>query len=133
MLYERERRYVTNIAEAVDRYMVIRLGRYAHELGITQEIEWTRKQDLLAEVAFGMTQDELDTLPEETVIGRFNEAFARLGEDPQGDVVLSELVESGVLMREGKTVGFYRNAMRDFFTAHAINQRQDRDEFIRQA
>jgi hypothetical protein len=131
MLYEKERRYITNIAEAVDRYMVIRLGRYAHELGIKQEVEWTRKQDLLAEVAFSMTQDELDTLPERIVIERFNEAFARLGEDPQGDTVLGELVESGVLVREGDTVGFYRPAMRDFFAAHAINQRQDRDAFVR--
>jgi len=129
MLYEREKRYITNIAEAVDRYMVIRLGRYAHELGIQQEIEWTRKQDLLSEVAFSMLNEGVNSLPESRIVDEFNNAFHRLGEAPRGATVLQELLGSGVLEREGSFVAFHRNAFKDFFAAHGINQRSDRDEF----
>ena len=131
MLYEKERRYITNIAEAVDRYMVIRLGRYAHELGIHQQVEWTRKQDLLAEVAFGMIENDERALTESEFIDRFDRILSRLGETPAGGIVLGELLESGVLVHEDSLVAFHRAAFQDFFAAHAVRQRSDQDEFIR--
>lgn len=64
MLHEEQGKFITNTAEAIDRYMVIRLGRYAHELGMKQAVEWTRKQDLLSEIAYGMIERGEDTLLE---------------------------------------------------------------------
>ena len=60
MLYEKERKFITNTADAVDRYMVIRLGRYAHEMGLPFEVDWARKQDLLGELAFRMVEEGLE-------------------------------------------------------------------------
>jgi hypothetical protein len=131
MLFEKEHRYITNIAEAVDRYMVIRLGRYSQELGIRQEIEWTRKQDLLAELAYRMIHVGAQSADRADVVGAFNLTFDRLGEDLRGERVLEELLESGILDVEGGRVVFHRSAFRDFFAAHSINQMVDRDTFFR--
>jgi len=130
MLYEQERRFITNIAEAVDRYMVIRLGRYAHELGMQQQVEWTRKQDILAEVAYRMIADQTDALHEDEFLSMVDAFYARLGEPTKSSVVLSELLESGVLVVTGGHVNFYRAGFRDFFAGHHINTMADREEFF---
>lgn len=130
MLYEKERRYITNTAEAVDRYMVIRLGRYAEELGMRQQVEWARKQDLLAEVAFFMIENEMDTIKEDEFVSMIDQIYARLGETPMGSVVLGESLEGGVVVRQGDEISFHRTAFRDFFAGHGINQLPDRDLFF---
>jgi hypothetical protein len=130
MLYETERRYITNTAEAVDRYMVIRLGRYAHELGMRQQVDWSRKQDLLAEVAVFMIEKEVDSLRGDDFVSMIDGIYARLGETPMGSVILGELLEGGVLVRTGDSVSFHRTAFRDFFAGHGINQHPDRDRFF---
>jgi hypothetical protein len=130
MLYETERRYITNTAEAVDRYMVIRLGRYAHELGMRQQVDWARKQDLLAEVAVFMIENEVDSLNEGEFVSMVDRIYDRLGEKPLGSVVLGELLEGGVLVRTGDTVSFHRTAFRDFFAGHGINQHPAREDFF---
>ena len=130
MLYEKERRYITNTAEAVDRYMVIRLGRYAHELGMRQQVEWARKQDLLAEVALFMIDNELDSVSEDEFVQMIDSIYARLGETPMGSVVLGELLEGGVVVRNGDNIAFHRTAFRDFFAGHGINQNPDREHFF---
>jgi hypothetical protein len=130
MLYETERRYITNTAEAVDRYMVIRLGRYAHELGMRQQVDWSRKQDLLAEIAVFMIEKDIDSLREDDFVSMIDGIYSRLGETPMGSVVLGELLEGGVLVRTGDSVSFHRTAFRDFFAGHGINQLADRDQFF---
>jgi hypothetical protein len=130
MLYETERRFITNTAEAVDRYMVIRLGRYAHELGMRQQVDWSRKQDLLAEVAFFMIQTDVDSLRENDFVSMIDKIYERLGETPMGSVVLGELLEGGVVVRTGDFLSFHRTAFRDFFAGHGINQLPDRDRFF---
>jgi hypothetical protein len=129
MLYEKEHRFITNIAEAVERYMVIRLGRYAQELGMRHEVEWSRKQDLLAEVAVAMLDSGETRIAIAEIVRRFDDIYDRLGESRKSETVLRELVESGVLHREGDHVCFFRTGFRDFFAGHAINQMADRDEF----
>jgi len=131
MLYEQEKRFITNISEAVDRYMVIRLGRYSRELGIIQEVEWTRKQDILAEIAFQMIENDEEALPEAEFVRRVNAFYDRLDEEPKGEVVLLELLDNGVLSSSGSDVYFFRSAFRDFFAAHHINTLSDRNEFFR--
>lgn len=131
MLYEEERRYITNTAEAVDRYMVIRLGRYSHELGVKQEIEWTRKLDILGEIALEMVDTDTDQLPTAAFLDKVNAVFEKLGEKHRGDVVIAELLESGVLSEDDRGLFFHRTAFRDFFAAHAINQLPNPNEFIR--
>jgi len=127
MVYETQGRYITNIAEAVDRYMVIRLGRYAYELGISQQVDYTRKQHLLSSVAYRMVDEELDSLPIAEVVEAFDAGFERLGEERRGEVVLQELVDGGVLCNDAGRIVFYRSAFRDFFAAHALNQMRQRD------
>lgn len=130
MLYEKENRYITNTWEAVDRYMVIRLGRYAQEMGISQKVDWTTKQDLLAEVAFEMVENERDEVEYEELIRRFNGIFERRGEDKQGEEAVQELIDSGVLQRTEDRLAFHRTAFRDFFAAHDIaNRRGDLESF----
>lgn len=123
LMYEEEKRYITNTAEAVDRYMVIRLGRYAREMGLAQEVDWTRKQDLLADLAFDMVKNDIDEVGYETAQEYFDSVFDELGEEPKSDTALTELIEGGVLdLHDGK-VGFHRTAFRDFFAAHYVNSR----------
>lgn len=124
MLYEKENRYITNTWEAVDRYMVIRLGRYAQEMGIRQEVDWTTKQDLLAEVAFDMVKKEEEALEYDELVDEFDEIFERRGEDRKGDDAVRELIDSGVLQRRGREVAFHRTAFRDFFAAHDVADRR---------
>lgn len=130
MLYETERRYITNTAEAVDRYMVIRLGRYAYELGMRQQVDWARKQDLLAEIALFMIERGVESIAEDDFVSMIDQIYNRLGETPMGSVVLGELIEGGVLVRTGKSVSFHRTAFRDFFAGHGINQLPERDKFF---
>jgi hypothetical protein len=129
MLHEQQDRYVTNTADAIDRYMVIRLGRYAHELGMKQQVDWSKKQDLLAEVAFAMVDNNEDTVTRVEFISRFNSIFARQGEALRGDLVVDELLDTGVLVQEGNRLAFHRSSLRDFFSAHHVNQRGDLDSF----
>lgn len=129
MLHEEQNRFVTNTAEAIDRYMVIRLGRYAHELGMRQQVEWVRKQDMLAEVAYDMVDNEIDTLVEAEFVGRFNAILRRQGDDEVGDVAFRELVDSGVLVNDGVAFGFHRSSFKEFFAGHHIFRRLDLDEF----
>lgn len=130
MLHEREQRFITNTAEAIDRYMVIRLGRYAQELGMKQTVDWARKQDILAEVAFAMVEEGRDMLPRADMVARFDAVFERQGEEERGSVMLEELVASGVLALEGDLLSFHRTSFRDFFAAHHVVQRGDLDAFV---
>lgn len=132
MVYDEERRYVTNTAEAVDAYMTIRLGRYAREMGIKQEVEWSRKQDLVAEVAFEMIELGVDGLSRTHFIERFDVVFDRLGEVRRGAIAVEELVQSGVLVAFDESLQFHRTAFRDFFAAHHIfrTKSRDFDDFI---
>lgn len=129
MLHEEQGRFITNTAEAIDRYMVIRLGRYAHELGLKQEVDWARKQDLLAEIAFAMVEAGQDSIAESDFIVRLEEIQQRQGDTPRGVVVLNELIQSGVLHAEGGNLSFFRSSFRDFFAGHHLYQRGDLDEF----
>lgn len=122
MLHEKQGHYTTNTAEAIDRYMTIRLGRYAHELGMKQEVEWTRKQDLLAEVAFSMIQEDREALVESEFVDRFDTISKRKGDEPKGTVILQELVGSGVLVQEGKSYAFHRSSLRDFFAGQHLHR-----------
>jgi hypothetical protein len=131
MLHEEQNRYITNTAEAIDRYMVIRLGRYAHELGMKQEVDWTRKQDMLAEVAFGMITNEENHLSRDEFVRRFHAFYVHQGEDSKADRVVAELIESGVLVETGDLLQFHRSSLRDFFAAHHVVQRGDLDDFAR--
>ncbi|HEY0778017.1 MAG TPA: hypothetical protein VGD56_08635, partial [Gemmatirosa sp.] len=130
MLHEREQRFITNTAEAIDRYMVIRLGRYAQELGMRQTVDWARKQDILAEVAFTMVEGGHDVLPRADMIAGFDAVFVRQGETERGAVMLDELVNSGVLALEGDLLSFHRTSFRDFFAAHYVVQRGDMETFV---
>jgi hypothetical protein len=129
MLHEEQNRYITNTAEAIERYMVIRLGRYAMELGMKQEVDWARKQDLLSEIAFDMVEADQDVIAVESFIIRVDELMLRQGDEPRGSRVLDELVDSGVLNLEGSTLNFFRSSFRDFFAAHHLRQRGDLDAF----
>jgi hypothetical protein len=130
MLHEKQGQYITNTAEAIDKYMAIRLGRYAHELGMQQRIEWTKKQDLLAEVAFELVERDLDGLPPEAFTERFNAIFARQGEASRGEAVTEELIDSGVLVRDGPELTFHRTSFRDFFAAHHIFRNKELESFV---
>lgn len=122
MLYETEGRYITNTAEAVDRYMVIRLGRYAREMGLKQEVQWEKKEDLLADLAFRMVTEDLDDIAEAEAVAEFDRAFDRLGDDRRSVVALKELLDNGVLVRNGNNLAFHRLAFRDFFAGKRIAQ-----------
>ena len=132
MLYEREQRYITNTAEAVDRYMVIRLGRYAQEMGIRSEVDWARKQDLLAEIAFGMVTDGIDSIDETKTAIKLDSIYDRMGEKSKSNIVINELVDSGVLERRDGNLSFYRTAFRDFFAAHYLRNKLEKfEEFFK--
>ena len=121
MLYEKERKFITNTADAVDRYMVIRLGRYAHEMGLPFEVDWARKQDLLGEVAFRMVDEGLESIglaDAETIMASI---YTRLGEKDKSQRAIQELIDAGVLLQRGEDIQFYRTAFRDFFAAHHLN------------
>ena len=120
MLYETEGRFITNTAEAVDRYMVIRLGRYAREMGLKQEVQWEKKEDLLAELAFRMVSEDLDDVSEAEALAEFDQAFDQLGDERQSATALQELLDNGVLVRTGADVAFHRIAFRDFFAGKRI-------------
>jgi hypothetical protein len=128
LVYSEENKYITNTADAVDRYMVIRLGRYAKEMGVRTEVDWARKQDLLAEVAFLMVDREIDGLAAADMVERFNTILDRLGEARRGGVAVRELVESGVLVESEGMLGFHRTAFRDFFAAQHVFRRIDDPE-----
>ncbi len=133
MLYEKEHKFVTNTAEAVDRYMVIRLGRYAQEMGVRMEVEWQRKQDLLADVAFRMVQEGLDTIPLDDATSIMDDTYARLGEPARSKVAIQELIDAGVLDRDARDLSFYRTAFRDFFAARKVtNDHEGFDAFFRE-
>ena len=133
MLYEKEHRYITNTAEAVDRYMVIRLGRYAQEMGIRLEVDWTRKQDLIAEIAFGMVNDSIDSIDETETVRKLDGIYDRMGEKSKSNIVINELVDSGVLERKAGNLSFYRTAFRDFFAAHYLRDKfEEFEEFFEQ-
>jgi hypothetical protein len=124
MVFEEEKRYITNTADAVDTYMTIRLGRYSREMGIKQEVEWSRKQDLLAEVAFSMVEQGVESLSTNEVVAEFDRIFARLGEVPRGATAVGELVDSGVLAEIDGQLYFHRTAFRDFFAAQHLFRRR---------
>jgi len=123
MLYENEQKFITNTADAVDRYMVIRLGRYAQEMGLPFEVDWARKQDLLGEVAFKMVEDGLESIRLDDAVAMMAGIYRRLGEKDKSARAIQELVDAGVLRHQGDDVLFYRTAFRDFFAAHHLNGR----------
>ena len=125
MLYEKERKFITNTADAVDRYMVIRLGRYAHEMGLPFEVDWARKQDLLGEIAFRMVEEGLESISLEDADTMMASIYTRLGEKDKSQKAIQELIDAGVLLQRGEEVQFYRTAFRDFFAAHHLHG-QDR-------
>ncbi|HEU4879874.1 MAG TPA: hypothetical protein VFT21_10495, partial [Gemmatimonadaceae bacterium] len=131
MLHEEQNRYITNTAEAIDRYMVIRLGRYAIELGMKQQVDWARKQDLLSEIAFSMVEQDQDSITVDNFVTRIDALMHHQGDEPKGSRVLEELVDSGVLNRDGSTLSFFRSSFRDFFAAHHLFQRGDLDAFAK--
>ena len=132
MLYEKEGQFITNTAEAVDRYMVIRLGRYAEEMDLSMSVTWTRKQDLLAEVAFRMVEEGLEAIEERRAVRIMDTRFEKLGEESQSERAVAELVDAGVLRREGDELTFFRTAFRDFFAAHWVNTHIDSlEEFFK--
>ena len=131
MLYEKEQRFITNTADAVDRYMQIRLGRYAREMGVRMEVDWARKQDLLGEMAFGMVKQGLDSVPRADAGNVMRQIYARLGEADKSTKALDELVDAGVLYESEGELRFYRTAFRDFFAAHHLGGRAGEfDEFF---
>lgn len=133
MLYEKEHKFITNTAEAVDRYMVIRLGRYAQEMNIRTEVEWQRKQDLLAEVAFCMVKEGLDEIPAGRAESIMMGAYDRLGEPSQARAAINELVTAGVLERRSDTLSFFRLGFRDFFAGkYIVSQHQTLGEFFKE-
>ena len=121
MLYEKERKFITNTADAVDRYMVIRLGRYAHEMGLPFEVDWARKQDLLGEIAFRMVEEELESIELAEAVTMMTNIYNRLGEKDKSQKAIQELIDAGVLLQRGEEVQFYRTAFRDFFAAHHLH------------
>ena len=123
MLYEKEGKFITNTADAVDRYMVIRLGRYAHEMGLPFEVDWARKQDLLGEIAFRMVDEDLESIKLTDAQTIMANIYARLGERDKSEKAIHELIDAGVLLHRGEEVQFYRTAFRDFFAAHYLNGR----------
>ncbi|MEK9507323.1 hypothetical protein WI460_03875 [Gemmatimonadota bacterium Y43] len=125
MMYEKEQRFITNTAEAVDRYMVIRLGRYASEMRLSFKVDWARKQDLLAEVAFLMVQEEASSVPRLRVEQLMQGIYKRIGEKDLSSVAVQELVDAGVLLESQGELAFYRSAYRDFFAAHYVNSEAD--------
>lgn len=129
MLHDEQNRFITNTAEAIDRYMVIRLGRYAHELGMKQEVDWARKQDLLAEVAFTMVAEDREMMTPQDFALRIDEIQARQGDRPTGNQVVAELVDTGVLAQEDGSLHFHRTSFKEFFAGHHIYQRGDLDRF----
>lgn len=133
MLYEKEHRYITNTAEAVDRYMVIRLGRYSEEMGVRMEVEWQRKQDLLAEVAFNMVEEGLDQIAYDRAVAIMDEFYDRIGEPRQSKIAIGELITTGVLESVGtQYLAFFRLGFRDFFAAKKIvSQHGSVPEFFR--
>lgn len=131
MLYEKEQRFVTNTADAVDRYMQIRLGRYAREMGVRMEVDWARKQDLLGEMAFEMVKEGVDAVPRGGAVDVMRRIYARLGEENKAEVALQELIDAGVLFESEGQLRFYRTAFRDFFAAHHLRGRaQEFDDFF---
>lgn len=131
MMYEKEQRFITNTADAVDRYMVIRLGRYASEMGLPFKVDWSRKQDLLAELAFSMVQQEAVSVGRAVAEEQFGSTYARLGERNLAVVALQELIDAGVLLESSGEVSFFRSAFRDFFAAHhLLNSPQEFDGFF---
>ena len=123
MLYEKERKFITNTADAVDRYMVIRLGRYAHEMGLPFEVDWARKQDLLGELAFRMVEEGLESIGLVDAETAMASIYTRLGEKDKSQRAIQELIDAGVLLQRGEEVQFYRTAFRDFFAAHHLHGR----------
>ena len=123
MLYEKERKFITNTADAVDRYMVIRLGRYAQEMGLPFEVDWARKQDLLGEIAFRMVEEDLESIKLVDAQAMMAAIYARLGEQDKSRKAIHELIDAGVLLQRGERVQFYRTAFRDFFAAHHLKSR----------
>ena len=121
MLYEKERKFITNTADAVDRYMVIRLGRYAHEMDLPFEVDWARKQDLLGEIAFRMVEEDLESISLADANTMMGDIYTRLGEKDKSLKAIQELIDAGVLLQRGEEVQFYRTAFRDFFAAHHLH------------
>ena len=121
MLYEKERRFITNTADAVDRYMIIRLGRYATEMGLPFEVDWARKQDLLGEIAFRMVEEGLESIGLADAETMMANIYTRLGEKDKSQKAIQELIDAGVLLQQGDEVQFYRTAFRDFFAAHHLH------------
>ena len=121
MLYEKERKFITNTADAVDRYMVIRLGRYANEMGLPFEVDWARKQDLLGEIAFRMVEEGLESIRLADAEIMMTNIYSRLGERDKSLQAIQELVDAGVLLQRGGEIQFYRTAFRDFFAAHHLH------------
>lgn len=131
MLYEKEQRFITNTADAVDRYMQIRLGRYAREMGIAVEVNWARKQDLLGEIAFAMVEEGRDSVTYDQAKTAMSAIYERLGEADMSEVAIRELVDSGVLFEVDDRIRFFRTAFRDFFAAHHLRGQPDRfDKFF---
>lgn len=120
MLFEKEQRFITNTADAVDRYMVIRLGRYAREMGIPMEVDWARKQDLLGEIAFTMVDQGQESVPRSAALEKMSAIYQRLGEVDKSSVALEELIAAGVLYETDDQIRFFRTAFRDFFAAHHL-------------
>lgn len=134
MLFEKEQRFITNTADAVDRYMVIRLGRYAREMGIPMEVDWARKQDLLGELAFRMVSEGREQVTKDEAAAAMSGIYTRLGEEDKSATAILELVAAGVLFEdEAGDIRFFRTAFRDFFAAHHLRgNAQGFDAFFEQ-
>ena len=101
--------------------MVIRLGRYAHEMGLPFEVDWARKQDLLGEIAFRMVEGDLEAIDLADAEGMMGSIYTRLGEKDKSREAIQELIDAGVLLQRDDNVQFYRTAFRDFFAAHHLH------------
>ncbi|BDP43338.1 hypothetical protein DAETH_33070 (plasmid) [Deinococcus aetherius] len=119
----------TNLADVLDKYVDLYLGKWDDELNVPSVYDFTLKRSFLSELAFRMLEDGVDRLDRHEVITFFDSLFDRMGRDRGSEEIYSEIKRGGLLVEGNGLVRFVLYAFQEWFAGHHIYRRKD-DAFV---
>lgn len=118
VLYEEHREEITsNVAELFEKYTELYLGKWDKELSIKYRFDFRTKHDYLSFIAYKLFLESRNTMSVWEFISEINKRFEKKGLDEEGEELLEEIVNSGIVKRSEDNVEFAFHTLQEFFAA----------------
>ncbi len=110
-----------NITELFKKFTELMLGRWDERKGLRHQYQAPLKDHVVMHLAFSLHQRKTKSLTRQQVYQIVNEQLQQLGHAPEGEQLLSEILErSGLFRVIGDSVEFRHHLLQEFFAGRAI-------------